>query len=298
MRVTDDQLSDWTKPAFGNEEQLATNTEQAIRSAVEKHTILSNMNLRFIPKGSFKNNTNVRRDSDIDIAIVHKDHVATDYVEGATQQDAGLVPYTGLSKYDFKAAVGEAMCKEFGSAAVDGSGNKVFRIRGSQKVLDADVIPSTQYWYIGKTWQRKGIGLILDRPDGKTHFNYPDHHFDNGIAKNNTTGRRYKRAVRIMKNMENKLVEEGRIQPFPSFLVECLAYNTPDYIYNTATSWRELITNIAVHIWGYVKTTEEPAERQRWREVNGHKYLFGDHQHWTKQDAHNFILQIFGMVTE
>ncbi len=296
MIFSDDQLSNWTKPAFGNEEQLATTTEQTIRDAIKNHRLLSGLNIRILPKGSFKNNTNVRRDSDIDIAVVHQNHIATEYADGATMQDAGLVPYTGISKEAFKAAVGEAMRSAFGSAAVDGSGNKVFKIRGSQKVMDADIIPSTQYWYVGKGWQRKGIGLILDVPDGRTHLNYPDQHFDNGVAKNNQTGRRYKSAVRILKNIENKLASDGRINVFPSFLAECLAYNVPNGIYNAPGDWRALITNLCAHVWGYVKETDEPSSPLRWLEVNDHKYLFGPHQHWSKQQAHDFIVQVYEAV--
>ena len=65
MKVSDDQLAAWTRPAFGNEEKLAADTEAAIRRAINNHPVLAPMNIRILPKGSFKNNTNDRRDSDI-----------------------------------------------------------------------------------------------------------------------------------------------------------------------------------------------------------------------------------------
>ncbi len=298
MRVTDEQLASWTKPAFGNEQQRAADTEAAIRNAVNNHQTLRGMNIRIVPKGSYKNNTNVRRDSDIDIAVVHQGYILPEYTEGASLAHAGLIPYTGITPAQYKAAVGEAMRREFGAANIDGSGNRVFRLRGSSTVMDADIIPATQYWYIGRTWHREGIGLILDQQDGHTHYNYPDQHFDNGVAKNLRTGKRYKRSVRIMKNIENKLVTDKIITAFPSFLVECLAYNVPDHIYIATNNWRTLITNICAHVWQYVSVLPEPAETLRWREVNGHKFLFGAHQRWTKQQAQGFILQVYGMVTE
>lgn len=299
MRVSDEQLANWTRPAFSNEEQRANDTEVAIRRAINNHKPLSNMNLRVLPKGSIKNNTNVRRDSDIDIAIVNQSHITIEYTGGGTMEHAGLVPYTGISAQDYKTHVGEAMRKEFGVSNIDSSGNRVFRIRGSDRVMNADVIPSTQYWLVAPGWQRKGIALILDYPDGKVHYNYPDHHFDNGVEKNNRTGRRYKRAVRILKNIENKLVAEGTIKPFPSFLIECMAYNVPDYIYTAKTDWRNLICDICIHFWSYLSNDVEPANDDlRWSEVNGHKYLFGNHQRWTKQEAKDFTLQVYDMVTE
>jgi hypothetical protein len=298
MRVTDEQLANWTRPAFGNEEQLAADTEAAIRNAINNHQTLRGMDIRIVPKGSFKNNTNVRRDSDVDIAVVNQRHISMEYTDGATMAHTGLMPYTGISAADYKAAVGQALRSEFGAANVDGSGNRVFRLRGSATVMDADVIPATRYWFAGQDWHHEGIGLILDQSDGRTHFNYPDQHFDNGVAKNNRTGRRYKRSVRIMKSIENRLVSDNAVTAFPSFLIECLAYNVPDHIYNATADWRTLIMNICVHVWGYVSKLPEPADGLRWLEVNGHKYLFGPHQRWTKREAQNFIVQLYGMVTE
>jgi hypothetical protein len=101
-----------------------------------------------------------------------------------------------------------------------------------------------------------------------------------------------------MKNIENRLARDNVITEFPSFLIECLAYNVPDHIYNATADWRTLVTNICIHVWGYVSKALEPADALRWLEVNGHKYLFGDHQRWTKQQAQSFIVQVYGMVSQ
>jgi tRNA nucleotidyltransferase (CCA-adding enzyme) len=98
MSPTEQQLATWTKPAFGNEEELADRTEATIRQAIKLHPTLANLDIRILPKGSFKSNTNVRRASDIDIAVIHQSHIVTEYTDGATREDAGLVPYTGLSR--------------------------------------------------------------------------------------------------------------------------------------------------------------------------------------------------------
>lgn len=79
------------KAAFGNEENLADRTEATIRQTIKLHPTLANLDIRVLPKGSFKNNTNVRRDSDIDIAVIHQSHIVPEYTEDATQQDARLL---------------------------------------------------------------------------------------------------------------------------------------------------------------------------------------------------------------
>lgn len=298
MSVSEDQLSGWTSRAFNNEEQRADDTERAIRNAIENHSTLAGMDIRILPKGSIKNNTNVRRDSDIDIAVINRQHIITQYEAGVAMGDVGLEPYSGISAQEFKSLVGDAIRAEFGNQNIDASGNRVFKIRGSTTVMDADVIPSTLYWYVGRGSTREGIALILDVPDGNIHFNYPDQHFDNGVAKNNRTGRRYKRVVRILKNIENKLVADGILQDVPSFLIECLAYNVPDTIYNAGHStWRSLITSVCENIWAYV-SSEEPADEYRWTEVNGFKFLFSPSQRWTKQQAAAFISSVYDMVAQ
>ncbi len=297
MKVSDDQLAAWTRPAFGNEEKLAADTEAAIRRAINNHPVLAPMNIRILPKGSFKNNTNVRRDSDIDVAIVNQGLISLHFHSGATFAHSGLSPYTGISTSDFKAAVGQAMRSEFGNGNVDGSGNKVFRLRGSDRIINADIIPSSRYWYMSPTHHVEGIELILDRPDGNRHFNYPDQHLDNGVAKNNRTGRRYKRTVRIIKNLENRLVADGIIGEFPSFLIECLAYNVPDGVYSDNKTWRQIVMDALVYMWGYANNTAEPADHLRWLEVSHQKYLFGSHQRWSKKDVTNFVETAFEVVT-
>lgn len=47
----------------------------------------------------------------------------------------GLTSYTGISKHDFKLCVGEALKNEFNTYKIDDTGNKIFRIRGSEKIM-------------------------------------------------------------------------------------------------------------------------------------------------------------------
>src|SRR5438552_7027274 len=100
-----------------------------IREAVQQHTLLRQLDIRVFAKGSFKNNTNVRRDSDVDVAVEYQGMIQIEFASGATFERTGLSPYSGPFKDSgigaFKAAVGDAMRMTFGDAAVDGSGNKV-----------------------------------------------------------------------------------------------------------------------------------------------------------------------------
>jgi hypothetical protein len=299
VKVSDDQLAAWTKPAFGNEEKKAETTERMIREAVCEHALLKTLDVRVFAKGSFKNNTNVRRDSDVDVAVEYRGMITTQFAEGASFEGLGLSHYSGTfkdtGKGAFKAAVGEAMRKAFGSSAVDDSGNKVFKVRESSRSLAADVVPCTTYrYYWPSGTYRQGIELILNRPNLTRKVNYPEQHYANGVGKNTHTSKRFKRTVRILKNIEGKLVEAGQIAEVPSYFVECLAYNVPDHVYNGPTTWRGIVLDVTAEIWRYAKEPEPTTDR--WVEVNEGKYLFHSGQRWTHQDAVAFSLLAWRMV--
>lgn len=299
MKISDDQLLIWTKPGFDNETDKAEETKARVKTAIDKNPALRNLSLRVFPKGSYANNTNVRRDSDIDIAVEYEGLISLSFAEGVRFPHTGLNLYTGISEREFKSFLYSALRNEFGDSVVDGSGNKVFKIRGSSRILNADVIPCTtfRYYYAAHPDSyRQGVQLILNRPDGKIHYNYPDQHLRNGIDKNNIVQKRYKSAVRILKNAKNFLVSQNTIPDYYSFMIECLAYNVSGDGYLQGSSWREIVINACIDIWQYSKEVEPIESRLRWTEVNNYKYLFHGHQRWTQNDAKEFSAAIFNLL--
>ncbi len=297
MSVSDDQLSSWTKPWFNNEEERAEATRKAVRSAIDKHPILKGLGLRVFAKGSYPNNTNVRKDSDIDIAVELQDLISINYNDGISDETTGLRDYTGISRHEFKSLLGDALVNEFGSYQIDKTGNKVFRIRGSDKIMDSDVIPCTTYRNYYSWGYRQGIKLILNKPDGKRNVNYPDTHLENGVNKNTSTSKRFKSVVRILKNANKYLLENENLPICSSFMIECLAYNINDSTYLTNGIWRNNILYLCEEAWNYLETDEmNHSESSRWLEINGYKYLFHDDQVWTRQDAKNFVLNIYNFM--
>lgn len=53
MRVSDNQLTSWTKPVFNNEDELAMSTEKMIKTAISNHGILKQLPVRVFAKGSY-----------------------------------------------------------------------------------------------------------------------------------------------------------------------------------------------------------------------------------------------------
>lgn len=258
--IAENMLGSWTKPAFDNEDQKREYTESTIRDAIKGHPQLVELPVNVYAKGSYRNNTNVRRDSDVDVAVELTSIYIPEYAVGVTPQSIGFEPYSGA--YDtsnFKDHVGQALVGAFGSRAVQRH-NKVFEVRESTRSLAADVVPCLRYrWFYspGPSGYEEGIQLIADR--GLAPHNFPQQHYDNGCTKNNETGRRFKRIARILKRLENKMVEDGVIDVVPSYLIESLVYNVPNNYFGTGT-WAGDVRNTLGHSWE--DTAQDECERR------------------------------------
>lgn len=297
--VSEDQLISWTKPAFGNEDAKRQDTERIISEAIRGQPFLATLSadLSVYAKGSYKNNTNVRRDSDVDVAVEYTGVTFPEYGPGTSQDQVraalGVGPYSGPFRREsgvgfdqarFKAAIEDAMVEAFGAGAVT-RGNKVITVRESSRSLAADVIPCgtfRKYWSPAR--YRQGIRLLPDRSPGWEIENYPQQHYDNGVAKNLATSKRFKSVARILKNLENRMVRDGASPEVPSFLIECLAYNAPDGCF-AASTWGERVRKVLFHVWD---DTGKDGYAKRWMEVNDIKYLFHSHQKWTRDEARAF----------
>jgi hypothetical protein len=280
----------WTGQASDSEQERYDRTRREIETTLKKHPALEGYSFRVYPKGSYPNFTNVVRDSDVDIAAELTELFKNDFIgkaEGLSLADVGVTPYTG--DYDlpaFKNDVEQALRDTFGSTV--NRGNKAIHIRGGSGGLDADVVPCVEH----RTWTSrgnywKGIRLRDDSNPRAEIDNYPEQHLERGIAKNDRTNRRYKRVVRILKRLENKMVDDGVIDPVASFLIESAIWNVPDLKLTGPDTWTGRVRNALAHLFNGT-LTDECYCSDEWMEANGIKYLFHLNQAWKFADAHRF----------
>jgi len=71
----------------------------------------------------------------------------------------------------------------------------------------------------------------------------------------------------------------------PGYLLECMAWNAPNYYFNFAT-WVDRVQSLLRYLW---QNTKEAALCEEWCEVDAIKYLFHVSQPWTRQQGHAFI---------
>lgn len=285
MTALEDRLGGWTGPSSDFEKDKQDRTERMIKEAVRDHPGFNGCSLTVYAKGSYANNTNVRADSDVDIAVQCHNVFYWDEAQPGANRSAGT-PYTGpWTPERLRSELKSALEKKF-PGQVDSSGSTAFRINSSTARVDADVIPCFDYRYYFSTGGHRD-GAKTFKKDGTSLENYPEQQLSNGIAKNQRTGTRYKKAVRIMKRVENAMLGAGQHREVPSFFVECLVYNVPDSILNQST-WTDIIRGVIVHVYEELAGPEPTDEDARWLEVNACKYLFHYAQKWRRQDGRDF----------
>lgn len=67
--ISEDILARWTAPSSDTEQEKQERAERMIRQAIDDHEPFRECSLNVYAKGSYANNTNVRSDSDVDIAV-------------------------------------------------------------------------------------------------------------------------------------------------------------------------------------------------------------------------------------
>ncbi|OYQ89092.1 nucleotidyltransferase [Wohlfahrtiimonas chitiniclastica] len=277
----EEKLISWTKPSSDTEQEKQERTERMIREAISSHRAFDGCNLEIYAKGSYANNTNVRSDSDVDIAV---ECTEVFYWEKAEEIPPPIgAPYTGVWTPDkLREELVFAMEAEFGEQ-VDPTGSTAIQINSSSARVDADVVPCFTYRYYMETGFREGTAIF--KKDGSSLVNYPKKQLENGRIKNNRTNHSYKKGARLLKRIENEMAEKGLFRELPSYFMECLAYNCPDEVFMHET-WTECLKAMLRHIFKELQD-DEPV-LNRWVEVNEYSDLFHADQEWSRKDGREF----------
>jgi hypothetical protein len=168
-------------------------------------------------------------------------------------------------------------------------GDKAFDVHANTYRVDADVVACIEHRrYVRESGRLTYASGTTIHPDGGGRIiNWPEQHYQNGVAKNNATNGNFKRLVRIMKNLRNYMAEEGRraADPISSYLTECLIWNVPENGF-MHTSYSNDVRYALAHLYNDTRTDEPCSE---WGEINELKYLFRSSQPWNRAEVHRFL---------
>jgi len=282
-------FTSWGAGPGTTEATKCENAERAVRKAICACPKLSAMNIKVFTQGSYANRTNVRQDSDVDICVMYQDAWFSDYSMSNGLSSSALGFGSGSYPYaDFKKDVGAALISFFGKEHVT-PGNKAFDIHANTYRIDADVVPAFEHRRFHGTresyWYHSGTQLFPS--NGGSIVNWPQQNYDNGVKKNDETGRRFKAVTRILKRLRNEMADSGydAAKPIPSFLIECLVWNVPNEGFGYDTL-RGDVRHALAHLWNNTRTDEACNE---WGEINELKYLFRLVQPWTRVQVNTFL---------
>lgn len=306
MKFSEDKLKLFAAPLSESEDQKCKNAIGMIRDALkglgftddnkaisrlyedtysyslEMRSLYGSRQIKIFIQGSYANNTNVRTQSDVDIAIVQEEQFQTEYRAGITDANYGFSTAPTPVK-TFKDEVQECLKEKFGNDVV--RQNKSIKVNGNTYRKDADTVPCLRYRDYRQDYNNNSNnfigGIVIKADDGTRIINFPEQHIANGKKKNSETNSYYKKMVRIIKNIRY-LMEDNRYvsaQNVSSFGLESLLWNIPNEIflkYNPIYRYTfdEIVKYLKSHI----------TDICQYKEANGIKKLCP-----TQADTENYI---------
>ncbi len=294
MKFTEEQLKNYAAPLSESEDQKCIHAIEMVRDALKalgftddyksisplyQDTYAYALSMRssdrtreikiFI-QGSYANNTNVRTESDVDIAIVQEEVFITAYRPGLSDASYGFHTAASSTK-SFKDEVQECLEAEFGRDVI--RGNISIKVNGNTYRKDADAVPCRRYrnYLNDYTYSSSNYigGIYIYCDDGKRITNYPEQHVENGRKKNNDTNYYFKKMVRVAKKIKYIMADYGydSAKKMSSFGLESLLWNIPDEIFMKYSQYRFIFDELI--IWLKNDTRNISA----YKEANGIKAL-------------------------
>lgn len=252
MKFTESTLKLYAAPLNLTEKEKCRHTISAIRDAltnlgytddnkginvIENNTysysikmrnIYSPSKIHIFIQGSYANNTCVRNESDVDIAIQSEDLYDSYYFN---------TPYYPSTEKRREAELlksrVEQVLRNYFSNQVR-RGNKSIKVIGNTYRKNADTVPCLSLRYYYRTYLNDYAsyidGIIIYADDGTVDFNYPKQHIKNGNQKNIATHYYYKKMVRIIKKLSHIMSDVGysSANNVSSFGLESLLWNIHD----------------------------------------------------------------------
>lgn len=237
MSISAQQLASWTRQGAV---QTAEATHSAIRNALGRYRGWPpGISYETYLQGSYRNTTNIRGDSDVDVVVECTSTYYPDTHLLAASDKARFEGQRSPADYewiDFRRDVLRALRATYGNLMVK-EGKHSLKLMRTSSHLPADVVPAILYreFTAYEFWSSPAYvdGMTFwAHAEQRQIVNYPKIHYQNGTEKNQywRTHGNYKSVVRMFKNARTYLVDRGRLgaNVAPSYFLECLLYNVPD----------------------------------------------------------------------
>jgi hypothetical protein len=270
MAVSDDQVNRWAQAPSESESERCENAISQTMDTLRSHF---GNDVKFIRQGSHRNRTNIRIDSDVDLAVVHQNYhfpgleflSAVDRARHESEATPASYPF-----WQFKSDVQSVLANRFGADSVVRK-NKCIFVKGNTNRVNADVVPAFLYQRYRAYNNLEVTGIAFSADKGGVINSFPEQHYANGVRKNDDTTRAYKAVVRILKHVRGELQDRKIITPdlMSSYFIECLVWNVPNPQFS-GTTWRDDAKAVIKKVWNDMRDAKAANE---YAEVSDLHYL-------------------------
>ena len=223
MPIFERTLSRWSHHEAGTAFKQA---HVPIREALDAYKGLKQFKYEVFLQGSYKNDTNLGGDSDVDVVVrlSSKLKPAVAALTGEQLRKDGSHRFVHQRWMSFRDEALKAMRARFGKAAK--SGLKTLKVLKGKLPADADLVVTVS--------RMEGIGFYLS-DERRWVVSFPQQHHARGLKKEKAANNCFKRTIRMFKEARNWLVEKKVLtkDDAPSYFIECLLYNVPDGLFKS-----------------------------------------------------------------
>lgn len=235
MAIPESQLETWSHLGAVT---TAKATADSIKNVLDSYSDWpAGIDFEVYLHGSYKNDTNIRGDSDVDVVVQLNSTFCSNLSEDQKRVLA-ITPASYLWSY-FRADVLKILKDYYGQSFIT-EGNKSLKVKGNNGRLPADVVVSIQYREYKSVNDYDYIeGMCFwSRNYNRQIINYPKVHYDNGVLKHQNSNKWYKPSVRMFKNIRGSIPGDST----PSYFLECMLYNVPNISFGT--SYQDTFCNV------------------------------------------------------
>jgi Nucleotidyltransferase domain len=305
-RDWDKTLKEWADTIDSTGEKRGRAAKKAIYDAIHSSPKLATKKIAICVAGSYRNNTNIRDGSDIDLTVVLRDVFFYEFPRDRSLTGEMLRVQNNAPLFEaFRSDVGAALREHFPAGSVT-ERNKAFKVLAAGDRLNADVAVFLAHRrYTGKKkangkWEfLKGIEMRTRNSPIESIVNWPEQHYAAATAKNGATNRRFKRMVRIFKHLRADMKATGSAEQKSaagqagSFFLECLVWNAPNDCFNLEQGGYLEDTRQVLRF--LLNATKPDADGKKLVEVSGLKPLFGPAGR-TQAQAYAFLKAAEGRI--
>lgn len=279
MAIPKSQLETWANQGAIT---TAKSTADSIKNALNSYMDWPDgIDFEVYLQGSYKNDTNIRGDSDVDVTA----QLNSTFYSNLSEDQKNILSLTpaSYSLPNFRADVLKILKDYYGQSQII-EGNKSIKIKANNGRLPADVVVCSQYRQyktVNNYDYTEGM-CFWTTNDSRQVINFPKSHYDNGVSKHQNSNKWHKPAVRLFKNCRGSISGDTT----PSYFLECMLYNIPNS--NFETSYGDTFCNIVNWL---NKNSLDNFVCQ-----NGQLNLFGTSQEqWNTSEAKTFINNLISL---